>query len=62
MVTIGVGFGIDYPLYIVSRTIKEYRHLNDWEGAAHHAFTTSGEAVTFTAASMIAGTLFWVFV
>ena len=61
VVTVGVGFGIDYALYIVSRTIEEYRHLNDWEGAVHRALITSGKAVTFTAASMIAGTLFWVF-
>jgi hypothetical protein len=33
----------------------------DWEHAVHRALTTSGKAVTFTAASMIAGTLFWTF-
>ncbi len=61
IVTVGVGFGIDYALYIVSRTIEEYRHLGDWEPAVHRALTTSGKAVTFTAGSMIAGTLFWTF-
>jgi predicted RND superfamily exporter protein len=61
IVTVGVGFGIDYALYIVSRTIEEYKVLNDWEKAVHRALTTAGKAVTFTAASMIAGTLFWMF-
>ena len=29
LVTVGVGFGIDYGLYIVSRIIEEYRdHLD----------------------------------
>jgi predicted RND superfamily exporter protein len=61
VVTVGVGFGIDYALYIVSRTIEEYKLRPDWEHAVHRALTTSGKAVTFTAGSMIAGTLFWAF-
>lgn len=61
IVTVGVGFGIDYALYIVSRTIEEFKELGDWEKAVHRALTTAGKAVTFTAASMIAGTLFWSF-
>jgi predicted RND superfamily exporter protein len=61
VVTVGVGFGIDYALYIVSRTIEEYKLRPEWEHAVHRALTTSGKAVTFTAGSMIAGTLFWTF-
>jgi uncharacterized protein len=61
IVTVGVGFGIDYALYIVSRIIEEYKLKPDWEHAVHTAMTTSGKAVTFTAGSMIAGTLFWTF-
>jgi len=61
VVTVGVGFGIDYALYIVSRTIEEYKNLGDLEAAVHRAMTTSGKAVTFTAGSMIGGTLFWTF-
>jgi hypothetical protein len=61
VVTVGVGFGIDYALYIVSRTIEEFKNLGDLEQAVHRALTTSGKAVTFTAGSMIAGTLFWTF-
>jgi predicted RND superfamily exporter protein len=61
IVTVGVGFGIDYGLYIVSRVIEEFKTLGDLEAAVHRAMTTSGKAVTFTAGSMIAGTLFWTF-
>ncbi len=61
VVTVGVGFGIDYALYIVSRVIEEYKLKPDWEYAVHEACVTSGKAVTFTAVSMIAGTLFWTF-
>jgi hypothetical protein len=60
LVTVGVGFGIDYGLYIVSRTIEEIRVRNDLTLAVHEALVTSGKAVTFTAATMIVSTAFWI--
>ncbi len=60
LVTVGVGFGIDYGLYIVSRTIEEIQVKSDLEKAVHEAMVTSGKAVTFTAVTMIISTLFWV--
>ena len=53
LVTVGVGFGIDYGLYIVSRTIEEIRERTDLTESVHQALITSGKAVTFTAATMI---------
>jgi predicted RND superfamily exporter protein len=69
VVTVGVGFGIDYGLYIVSRTIESYLDLegkfseaeNDqrvWE-AVYMAVTTAGKNVTFVSATMVLSTLFW---
>lgn len=60
LVTVGVGFGIDYGLYIVSRIIEEIQINNDLEKSVHEAMVTSGKAVTFTAVTMIISTLFWV--
>jgi hypothetical protein len=60
LVTVGVGFGIDYGLYIVSRTIEEIRERSDLTAAVHEALITSGKAVTFTAATMIVSTAFWI--
>jgi predicted RND superfamily exporter protein len=60
LVTVGVGFGIDYGLYIVSRIIEEIQVNNDLEKSVHEAMVTSGKAVTFTAMTMIISTLFWV--
>lgn len=60
LVTVGVGFGIDYGLYIVSRVIEEIQVKNDLERAVHEAMITSGKAVSFTAITMIVSTLFWV--
>jgi len=60
LVTVGVGFGIDYGLYIVSRTIEEIRVRGDLEASIREALVTSGKAVSFTAITMIISTLFWI--
>jgi predicted RND superfamily exporter protein len=59
LVTVGLGFGIDYGLYIVSRTIEEIRVRGDLEASVRAALETSGKAVTFSAATMIISTVFW---
>ena len=61
VVTVGVGFGIDYGLYIVSRIIEEYRTGLSLPEAIREAVATSGKSVTFTAITMILGTLLWTF-
>jgi hypothetical protein len=59
VVAVGVGFGIDYALYIVSRMIEEYRTGAPLPKAVRSAIATSGKSVTFTAITMILGTLLW---
>jgi predicted RND superfamily exporter protein len=59
LVTVGLGFGIDYGLYIVSRTIEEIRVRGDLEDSVRAALVTSGKAVTFTAVTMVISTVFW---
>ena len=64
IVTVGVGFGIDYALYIVSRAVEEYRKNpipNDVSEAVRLGLATAGKAVTFTAATLITATLLWAF-
>ncbi|MGH7803765.1 MAG: MMPL family transporter, partial [Candidatus Binatia bacterium] len=65
VVTVGVGFGIDYGLYIVSRAIEEYADHADrpdaYQYAVNKAVATSGKAVTFTAVSLALATLAWAF-
>jgi predicted RND superfamily exporter protein len=60
LVTVGVGFGIDYGLYIVSRIIEEIRVRGDLQDSVREALVTSGKAVSFTAVTMIISTLFWI--
>jgi predicted RND superfamily exporter protein len=59
LVTVGVGFGIDYGLYILSRVIEEIRINGDLDESIAIALRTSGKAVSFTAVCMVAGTLLW---
>lgn len=60
LVTVGVGFGIDYGLYIVSRVIEEIQVKGDLTESVREALVTSGKAVTFTAVTMIVSTAFWI--
>lgn len=59
IVTVGVGFGIDYALYIVSRAVEEYK--GDVTEAVRRGLATSGKAVTFTAITLVMATLLWAF-
>src|SRR5258705_10392710 len=61
LVTVGVGFGIDYGLYIMSRIIEEIRVNGDLELSIREALVTSGKAVSFTAVCMVMSTALWPF-
>ena len=61
VVTVGVGFGIDFAFYVVSRVREELATGGSVEDATREALRTAGKAVTFTALTMIAGILFWSF-
>jgi len=58
----GVGVGIDYGIYLLSRICEEYT-ANDknWEKAITLALTTTGKAIMFTATIMLVGILPWYF-
>jgi uncharacterized protein len=59
VVTVGVGFGIDYSIYIVSRIIEELALGQELREATYTALVTSGKAVAFTALTLVASVLFW---
>jgi hypothetical protein len=61
LVTVGLGFGIDYGLYFLSRCIEEIRVNGDLDTSIREALTTSGKAVSFTAVAMILSTALWGF-
>jgi uncharacterized protein len=60
--SIGVGVGIDYGIYLLSRICEEYHaHGQDWGRTITAALTTTGKAIMFTASIMLVGILPWYF-
>jgi predicted RND superfamily exporter protein len=59
VVSVGVGLGVDYGLYVVSRIQEEYAASRDLAQAIRRAISTAGKAVLFTATTMVAGIVFW---
>ncbi len=59
---IGVGVGIDYGIYLLSRICEEYHAQNeDWGRAIDESLTTTGKAIMFTATIMLLGIAPWYF-
>ena len=58
---IGVGIGVDYGIYILSRLSEEYQEKSSLPDAIYAAITTTGKAVIFTATTLVAGVIFWMF-
>lgn len=61
VVSLGIGMGVDYGLYIVSRIIEVYRVEKDLGKSIAGGITTAGRAVFFTATMMTVGVVFWYF-
>jgi uncharacterized protein len=63
VVSLGIGMGVDYGLYIVSRIIEIYKlqEVKDLGEAVKGGMVTAGRAVFFTATMMTAGVIFWWF-
>jgi predicted RND superfamily exporter protein len=69
VITVGVGFGVDFGLYLVSRTNENYlssahrfapgQDAERVRASILEAMTSSGKAITFSAFTMIAAALFW---
>lgn len=59
---LGVGVGIDYGIYLLSRICEEYHAQGeDWDRAITEALTTTGKAIMFTASIMLIGIMPWYF-
>lgn len=61
VIMVGVGVGIDYAVYFMDRIREEMTSVRDIGRAAINAVSTTGYAVSFTAMTLIAGVILWVF-
>ena len=59
---IAIGIGVDYGIYLTSRIAEEYKDSQDYDYANRKAIETTGQAIIFTATTLIAGVFFWLFV
>lgn len=61
VIMVGVGVGIDYAVYFMDRIREEMEHTRDVRLSAINAVSTTGYAVSFTALTLTAGVILWVF-
>jgi uncharacterized protein len=63
VISLGIGFGVDYGIYVVSRAIEEHRRQGrqDLRLALVEGVATAGKAVLYTAFLISTGIAFWVF-
>jgi predicted RND superfamily exporter protein len=58
---IGIGIGIDYGYYVLSRIVEELAAGCTFDSAIRRMFETTGKTVLFTGVSLTASIIFWVF-
>jgi hypothetical protein len=56
---IGIGVGIDYGIYLLSRICEEFRDNQHHGDAIQAAVTTTGKAIFFTASIVLLGIFPW---
>jgi predicted RND superfamily exporter protein len=58
--SIGIGLGVDYGIYLVSRIIEEYRKGGkDLSEIISISMGTTGKAIIYIATTLICGIIFW---
>jgi uncharacterized protein len=58
---VGMGIGIDYNIYLMSRMCDEYRVNPNYSKLIPASIFTTGKAIFFTATTMIVGIIIWYF-
>lgn len=61
IVAVGVGVGIDYSIYMMDRIREEMVKSRDLSVAVRSALCSTGLAISFTAITLIAGIVMWIF-
>jgi len=56
---IGIGIGIDYGYYVLSRIVEEYEVSQDFDLANRRAIATTGKAIIFTCTTLVVSVMFW---
>ncbi len=59
---VGIGIGIDYNIYLMSRMCEEYLVNPDYSSLIPASILTTGKAIFFTCETMVVGVVMWYFV
>ena len=57
---VGIGLGVDFGVYLLSRIKDEYAVFKDWNKAVENAMLTTGKAVVYLSTTLTIGIFFWV--
>jgi len=57
--SVGIGLGVDYGIYLVSRIIEEFKETSSLEKAIVAALGTTGKAIVYIAVTLVCGIVFW---
>ncbi len=57
--SVGIGLGVDYGIYLVSRIIEEYKLHGNLNEAISTALGTTGKAIVYIATTLVCGIAFW---
>jgi predicted RND superfamily exporter protein len=58
---VGIGIGIDYGYYVLSRIVEEFQRFGDHDKAIEEALMTTGRAIMFTGSTLTVSVIFWIF-
>lgn len=61
IIAVGVGVGIDYSIYMMDRIREQRTKMSSLNEAVKSALSTTGLAISFTALTLIAGIIMWIF-
>ncbi|MGH7818272.1 MAG: DUF1302 family protein, partial [Candidatus Binatia bacterium] len=56
---IGIGIGIDYGYYVLSRIVEELKECGDFDVANRRALLSTGRAILFTGTTLTVSVIFW---
>lgn len=56
---IGIGIGIDYGYYVLSRIVEELEKTGDFDTANRQALMSTGRAILFTGTTLTTSVIFW---
>ena len=58
--SVGIGLGVDFGVYLLSRIKDEYGVFHDLNKAIENAMLTTGKAVVYLSTTLTVGIFFWV--